>query len=304
MKVKAQTYSIVVVDIEKFGRRANPVQLSLRKSLYELVPDAFSEVGIDTESGPGPSDRGDGFFWLLPSVDRTDLTGRFVEALDRKLRDYARRSSQEAALRLRVALHQGDVANDPTGWVGEELNTACRMVDLDPLRTALASGPRAGLALAVSGEWHRQIVRHDDPSVAGHTFRRVPFDAKEITGEYAWIRVPGYDAPPGVSGTRRAPHVPSHEKVQEPRYAPAVAGDRGASRKRGSGAAGPGSATAGGEREGGSEVASADRGPFAGARFDRVNQVFGGSQTVRGNQTFHWGPETSSGNDGEEPEGD
>ncbi|MFF8195582.1 hypothetical protein ACF05L_33015 [Streptomyces bobili] len=289
MKHKTQVYSILVVDIERFGRRANPVQLWLRERLYEIVGKAFSESGIDAESGPKPSDRGDGFFWLLSGTDRTVLTGRFVDVLDQKLRAHARTSNEEGALRLRVALHQGDVTDDGPGWVGEELNTACRLVDIEPLRTALASGPRAGLALAVSGEWHRQVVRHEDSSVASDTFRCVPFEAKEIQGAHAWIRVPGYDAPPGISGTR----------AEGASRGAATGRDGGTTRADGGATHGDGGSTrgAGGRGEG---AARAGQGPFAGARFDRVNQVFGGDQIVHGGQTFRWGsdPEEPAARDG------
>lgn len=280
MKPRTQVYSILVVDIERFGRRANPVQIWLRERLYEIVGKAFSESGIDTDNGPKPSDRGDGFFWLLSGTDRTALTGRFIDVLDQKLRSHARTSNEEGALRLRVALHQGDVTDDGAGWVGEELNTACRLVDIEPLRTALASGPRAGLALAVSGEWHRQVVRHEDSSVASDTFRCVPFDAKEIQGAHAWISVPGYDAPPGISGTR----------AEDTSRGAAPGRDGGTARADGGATQGAAGNTRGGGGRG-DGTAAAGQGPLAGARFDRVNQVFGGDQIVHGGQTFQWGPD-------------
>ncbi|MGW0777010.1 hypothetical protein ACWD01_25885 [Streptomyces sp. NPDC002835] len=271
MRPKAQHYSILVVDIAGFGSRANPMQLWLRERVYAITESAFTEAGLDHRSAPRPSDRGDGFFWLLPgTVDRTDLTGRFVEVLNHRLRDHARTSSEEGALRLRVALHQGDVARDGHGWAGAELNTACRLVDIDPLRSALASGTRAGLALAVSADWHRQIVRHDDPSVASETFRRVPFDAKEIQGAYAWIRVPGYDAPPGLTETETAP----------------PAAPSGPSRPAAPGRVPPGRTAPDPNRSG-----TDGSGPFAGAVFDRVGQVFAGDQVVHGTQNFRWSPE-------------
>ncbi|MEW2631155.1 hypothetical protein AB0903_05730 [Streptomyces sp. NPDC048389] len=275
MRPKSQHYSILVVDIAEFGCRANPLQLWLRERLYALTEAAFAETGLDHRSAPQPSDRGDGFFWLLPGTfDRTDLTGRFVEVLNHRLRDHARTSSEEGALRLRVALHQGDVARDGHGWAGEELNTACRLVDIAPLRTALASGTRAGLALAVSAEWHRQIVRHDDPSVASETFRRVAFDAKEIQGASAWIRVPGYDAPPGLTEAETAPPA-----------GPARTSRPAAPGREPSGRTAPGPGTA-------PNRSGADGpGPFAGAMFDRVGQVFAGDQVVHGTQSFRWGAE-------------
>lgn len=257
MRAKAQHYSILVVDIEKFGRRANPVQLWLRERLYALVETAFEEAGIDHRTGPRPTDRGDGFFWLLPgSVDKVDLTGRFVALLHDRLREHARTSSEEAAMRLRVALHDGDVARDGRGWAGEELNSACRLADIQPLRDALGEARRSCLALAVSADWYRRVVRHDYPEVERQSFRRVPFDAKEIQGESAWVRVPGYDFPPGL--TRYPDASDPGARPRPPAAAP--------------GAADP-----------------APRSPFAGAHFGDVGQVNAGDQVLYGPQTFHLG---------------
>ncbi|MEY9966654.1 hypothetical protein ABIA33_004719 [Streptacidiphilus sp. MAP12-16] len=258
MRTKAQHFSILVVDIEKFGSRSNPVQLWLRKRLYELVEAAFDEAGIDHRNGPRPADRGDGFFWLLPgTVDKVDLTGRFVDLLHDNLREHARTSSEEGAMRLRVALHDGDVAQDEHGWAGEELNSACRLVDIAPLRTALAQARRSGMALAVSSDWYRRTVRHGHPAVERQTFRRVLFEAKEIQGESAWIRVPGYDIPPGIeeaapdNGSTPGPALATGPHVPTP--------------------------TAG---------APALSGPFSNPTFGDVGQVFGGDQVVHGPQTF------------------
>ncbi|MEU7580174.1 hypothetical protein AB0B50_21560 [Streptomyces sp. NPDC041068] len=210
MRAKAQHYAIVVVDIEKFGSRSNAVQLWLRERLYELFVEALDEAGVDRTLSPPPSDRGDGFFWLLPGqVDKVDLTGRFIRLLHDKLREHARTSNAEGAMRLRVALHSGDVAWDGRGWQGEELNSACRLVDIVPLRKALAGDPRSVVALAVSADWYRRVVRQGHAQVEHEAFRQVPFDAKEIQ-DTAWIRVPGIDVPPGT--------VPSEEKDDdEPR---------------------------------------------------------------------------------------
>ncbi|AKA02845.1 aromatic ring-opening dioxygenase LigA [Streptomyces noursei ZPM] len=199
MEGKAQHYAILVVDIEKFGSRGNPTQATLRKRMYELLEHALDEAGIDHRAEPRPVDRGDGVFWLLPgSVPKTELTGRFVYLLQAALRAHARHSSADAALRLRAALHYGEVAWDGRGWVGEDLNTACRIVDFQPLRDALGAGTRSALALAVSDPWYRAVVRHDYPEIDSRTYQAVRFDAKEIKGSKVWIRVPGYDTPPGI----------------------------------------------------------------------------------------------------------
>ncbi|MEE4544171.1 hypothetical protein V2S66_19605 [Streptomyces sp. V4-01] len=199
MAVTPQYFVILVVDIERFGARPNPVQTFLRRSLYELLESALEEAGIDHRGGARPVDRGDGLFLLLPgSVPKTDLVGLFVARLRTGLRAHAQTSSDAAALRLRVVLHSGEVAWDGRGWVGEDLNTACRMVDHQPLRDTLAAAGDAQLVLGISDGWHRSVLRHDYPQLDTAAFRPVRFDAKEIQDETVWVLVPGYPAPPGL----------------------------------------------------------------------------------------------------------
>lgn len=209
MAVTPQYFVILVVDIEKFGTRPNPVQTFLRGSLYALMERALDEAGIDHRGGARPVDRGDGLFLLLPgSVPKTDLVGPFITRLRIGLRAHAQTSSDAAALRLRVVLHSGEVAWDGRGWVGEDLNTACRMVDHQPLRDALAAAGDAQLVLGISDGWHRGVLRHDYPQLDAAAFRPVRFDAKEIHGETVWVLVPGYAAPPGLE--HAAPAGPEH----------------------------------------------------------------------------------------------
>lgn len=200
MAAKAQHYSIVVVDIERFGGRTDPVQAYLREQMYEVGHAALAVLGVDPAALATPADRGDGFFWLLPGdVDKVELTGTFIDTLHAGLRAHAAVAGPDGALRLRVALHYGQVAWDGRGWIGTELNSACRLVDIQPLRAALAAADRATLALAVSDRWYEAVVRHDHPGIDRATFRRVAFDAKEVRDRHAWISVPGYSAPPGIA---------------------------------------------------------------------------------------------------------
>jgi hypothetical protein len=97
-------------------------------------------------------------------------------------------------LRMRVALHAGDVLRDDQGWVGAELNTACRLVDLPALRNALAQVPSARLAVVVSDIWFKTVVRHDPGTVDHRNYTRVPIAMKE-PDHWAWIYVPGHPKP-------------------------------------------------------------------------------------------------------------
>ncbi|MEU9974430.1 hypothetical protein [Streptomyces sp. NPDC051014] len=263
MDGKPRYYLIVVIDIERFGRRTDPMQQWLREQLYAVVGKALDQAGIGTGDIVATSDRGDGCFLLLqPSVSKLDLTTRFLDALQTGLRGHAQRGNEETALRLRVVLHAGEVAQDKHGWVGEALNTACRLVDLEVLRTTLAAASRSGLALAVSADWHAAVVRHDYPELPASGFRELPFVAKEITSR-TWLRVPGYDEPPGLdratppASGRPAPHAPRPATDTPAADSQAVAATPGPSA--------PSTPTGG------------HHGPFAGAVFHNPGRVYGGN---------------------------
>jgi hypothetical protein len=199
MITKLQYHVIVVVDIEGFGSRSNPVQLWLRGHLYRVLQEAFEAAGVALDEAPPPQDRGDGAFWLLHgSVPKEDLTDLFINRLHAGLRMYAMVAGEAAGMRLRVALHAGEVGWDGRGWVGKDLNTACRIVDSDALRKALAAAaPRAALALAVSRQWYDSVVRDEPGAIDRSTYRPVRFKIKELD-DVIWIRVPGFDSPPGL----------------------------------------------------------------------------------------------------------
>ncbi|WP_217548199.1 hypothetical protein [Streptomyces sp. GbtcB6] len=267
MDGKPRYYLIVVIDIERFGRRTDPMQRWLREQLYAILDKALEQAGIGTDDVAVTSDRGDGCFLLLrPSVSKLDLTTRFLDALQTGLRGHAQRGNEETALRVRVALHAGEVSEDRRGWVGEALNTACRLVDLDALRTTLAAASRSGLALAVSEDWHAAVVRHDYPELPASGFRELPFVAKEITS-HAWLRVPGYDEPPGLGAAAPAAERPT---PSAPRPATDTPATHASAADSASAAATPGPAAP-------APPAGGNHGPFAGAVFHNPGRVYGGN---------------------------
>jgi hypothetical protein len=198
--------TIVIVDIERFGQRRNADQYWLRRQMYDVLETAATEAGIRW-ADCDRADRGDGVIVLVPaSVAKEDITEGFVRELDTALGTYARRSAESVAMRMRVALHAGDVVRDDQGWVNAELNTACRLVDLSALRDALAHVPSARLALIVSDMWFRTVVKHDPGAVNHRDYTRVPVITKELT-DWAWIHVPGHPKPDISSAANRS-HAP------------------------------------------------------------------------------------------------
>ena len=110
-------------------------------------------------------------------------------------------------LRLRMALHAGEVYRDAHGVAGAAVNNAFRLAEAAELRSALAAAPGV-LALIVSDWFFSEVVRHD-PAAEPGSYRRVQVNVKE-TAAAGWIRVPDPGAaaiavPEGRSMAGRGP---------------------------------------------------------------------------------------------------
>jgi hypothetical protein len=198
-------HAIVVVDIESFGPRTNPFQASLRQAMYDVVREACAEARIEWDTTVA-LDRGDGIILLVPPATSTvTIAGQFMRAMDAVLAEKAAIFSDAHRMRFRVALHHGLCQQDETGWVGEAINTACRLIDAQPLRDALTAAPEARMALVVSDDVYRNVIRHGYRLIDPAAFARVGVNAKELVDETAWISVPGRSYPPGLASPRKPP---------------------------------------------------------------------------------------------------
>jgi tetratricopeptide (TPR) repeat protein len=183
--------TIVVVDVEGFGdrRRTNADQLAVRAGMYRAVRDALARAGIGWEDCDH-EDRGDGVFILAPAhlpkaVFVESLPGELVAAV----RAHNAAHPVEARIRLRVALHAGEVVYDEHGKTAASIILAFRLLDAPPLKVALAESPGV-LAMITSGWFFDEVVRHSrvtDPA----TFRRLRVAVKE-TSTTAWICLPDH----------------------------------------------------------------------------------------------------------------
>jgi hypothetical protein len=181
--------TIMVVDVERFGdpARTNLNQLAVRDGLYKAMAQAFRKSGV-VWANCVSEDRGDGALILIPpDVPKiclaTSLPGRLVAAVSWHNARYA----IPERMRLRVALHAGEVYRDAHGVAGTAINHAFRLVEAPALRSALDASPGV-LALIVSDWLFSEVVRHDPAAVPG-LYRQVQVVVKE-TVAVGWIRLP------------------------------------------------------------------------------------------------------------------
>jgi tetratricopeptide (TPR) repeat protein len=214
--------TILVVDVEGFGdkRRTNTDRLSVRDGMYRAVQHAFAEAGVSWADCYHES-CGDGVFVLISAEVPK---GVFVESIPRELAEalHEHNATHSAAeqIRLRMALHAGEVYYDEHGVTAESINLTFRMLDARPLKEALADSP-GSLAMIVSPWFFDEVVRHSAGSDAA-TYRPVQVSVKE-TSAIGWISRPDRPYPsdvqqldaararPAAAAAAQVPHqLPAH----------------------------------------------------------------------------------------------
>ncbi|MDI3385772.1 hypothetical protein QIS99_05995 [Streptomyces sp. B-S-A8] len=190
--------TILLLDIERFSDRDDVEQAYLRRMLYGIADRTLDAAGID-ETRRLRADRGDSVMELIDaSAPVTSLLRALLGELPAQLHTQNRMASSTAQMRLRAVLASGYVAVDEDGgWVGSHLNHACRLLDAELLRAALAER-EADVALLVSDPVHQGIVRHGHPGIPAEDFHEVTVQSKN--GPLAaWL----HGAPPtGTGGAR------------------------------------------------------------------------------------------------------
>jgi hypothetical protein len=179
--------AILVVDVESFsgGHRSEDHRRVVRAGLRQMLTATLSGIGHDYEAGYH-NDTGDGVVVFLTSeVPESRLVRQLPHDLELMLREHNSRYADGAQIRLRLALHHGQVFFDDTGASAASVIHACRLVDSHPVRDALKRG-EAPLSLIVSDDFYRQVVR-GEPAAAPDSYAEVRVSAKE-TEAVGWLR--------------------------------------------------------------------------------------------------------------------
>jgi tetratricopeptide (TPR) repeat protein len=178
--------AILCVDVERFGDRSrtHPHQISVRSGLYDALRTAFARSGVSW-TDCYHEDRGDGALILVPpDVPKNLLATSVPRELAAALVQHNQAHDGPARIRLRLAIHAGEIHSDDYGVVGTAINVAFRLLGAGPLRQALADS--AGVLVVIASQWFfDEVIRHD-PAGDPAAYRRVQISVKETQGT-AWI---------------------------------------------------------------------------------------------------------------------
>ncbi|HEU5158670.1 MAG TPA: hypothetical protein VFU43_16855 [Streptosporangiaceae bacterium] len=186
--------SLMAVDICAFGeRRDEDMQLHLREKMYELLAETFRMTRLPWESAYR-EDRGDGALIIMPpAVPAEALLDPLAHHLHALLRRANRYTSDTARLRVRVAVHSGDVHGDANGVAGHAVVLLFRLLDCRRFKRMLAdSGADVGLIVSAS---LYQETTHRAGFVDAVSYEPINVRRKE-TRARAWVWLP----PPGRAG--------------------------------------------------------------------------------------------------------
>jgi hypothetical protein len=182
--------TIVAVDVEGFGNRyrTNRNQVAVRDGLYGALRQAFGHAGIPWLERDH-EDRGDGVFILVGAEVPKSL---FVESLPTALVDALREHNDthpgSERIRLRMALHAGEVNYDAHGATAAAINLTFRLLECLSVKEALAASPGV-LAVIASSWFFDEVIRHNTVNAAD--YYPIPVVAKETTTT-GWICLPDH----------------------------------------------------------------------------------------------------------------
>jgi hypothetical protein len=184
--------TILVFDIEQSNHpmRTNRDRVVIHEAMYAAVRTTLRRLKYYHE------DRGDGVLVLVPpEVPKarllSNLLARLEAALTRHNAAMARQNPFRAAatqIRLRVAVHAGEVTFDSHGVVGAAVDYTFRLAEAPPLKSALATS--TGECALITSKWFFDEVVYQCPDAHPELFRRIETQVKS-TPISAYIRVPG-----------------------------------------------------------------------------------------------------------------
>ncbi|MET9590886.1 hypothetical protein ABZY45_07945 [Streptomyces sp. NPDC006516] len=193
--------TILLIDIERYSDRDDVEQAYLRRMLFDLTDRTLLAAGIE-ETSRRRADRGDSVMELIDAnASLTALLRTLLTFVPAQLRGMNRMAAASAQMRLRAVVASGYVTVEGGGgWVGSDLNHACRLLDATVLRQALRER-KTDFALCVAEPVYRGVVRHDHTGVPADEFHAVTLDSKNGPLP-AWIHgpVPRSTAQPGSTG--------------------------------------------------------------------------------------------------------
>ncbi|WP_181776426.1 hypothetical protein [Amycolatopsis pittospori] len=180
------------IDIAGFGQvgRSSDVFVQVRRMLFGLLADAFETSGIAWNACL-KRDTGDGMIVVVPPhFPKFRLLLPLLSQLAAELAKYNVVTEPALRIRVRVAIHAGEVTLDEYGVTGRPKVLLARLLDSRVLRDALTEAPDGSpVVVLVSDRFHEDVQDQGGPGLDTMSYRQVLVHEKE-TEVLAWLHVP------------------------------------------------------------------------------------------------------------------
>ena len=181
----------IAVDVEKYSRHHNDAAERTQERLVMVLERTLDQAQVN-ESHIDVQKQGDGRFIVLPTaIDEAQVIPALARGLRVALHEVNTDLSEQARIRLRVALDRGLVKPTANGYVGSAAIAVHRILDAAPTRAALRDHPRSDFALAVSNHLYTDVTAQGygelDPQSFWHVTAELP---DKGFSEPAWLYVP------------------------------------------------------------------------------------------------------------------
>jgi class 3 adenylate cyclase len=198
---------LFAVDVAGFTdhERDAEVQQYMRRALFAILTQAFeaSQLGWDNCQR---EDRGDGVLVIIPAgMPSATVVDPLLDRIRTGLRHHNRLSADVARIRLRAAIHSGQVHRDEHGVTGAALHHLFRLLDAPVLKNALARST-GDLALVVSDHFYDTVIRNAPGMIDPKTFQPATVEVKE-TRARGWLHLP--QIPPRLPRPQSGPQTPT-----------------------------------------------------------------------------------------------
>jgi class 3 adenylate cyclase len=182
-------YTICAFDIEGFGGmdRTRKNYVALREGMYSAVEQAFAQSNFSLADCYHEG-AGDSILALAPAtVGKSAFAADVPTALVAALGAHNAEHPPEERLRLRMALHAGEITHDARGVTGQAIIHAARLLDSAPLKDALRES--TGVLAIIASAWFYDEVIRQYPDYSPDEYTCEDVTVKETTG-IGWIRLP------------------------------------------------------------------------------------------------------------------
>ncbi|QXV59502.1 hypothetical protein CVV72_22470 [Amycolatopsis sp. TNS106] len=180
------------IDIAGFGQvgRSSEIFVQVRRMLFGVLANAFETSGIAWDACL-KRDTGDGMIVVVPPhFPKFRLVYPLVSRLTAELARYNVVTEPGLRIRVRVAIHAGEIALDEYGVTGRPKVLLARLLDSRVLRDALAEAPdESPVVVLVSDRFHEDVQDQGGPGLDTMSYRQVLVHEKE-TEVRAWLHVP------------------------------------------------------------------------------------------------------------------